>query len=226
MSELTAKYNDVYDLSIIQEPIYIIGCGAIGSTLATLIARMGADRIILYDADVVEGKNIGNQAFTADQVGKNKALATKELIKRINPECRVNARTKFWTPEEEPLAPAYAVFCCVDSMEVRKDIFRNVTVDVDMCIDIRMGLTNSSIYSFLGADPLALEWILNMSDYTTEEALEATERSACGETLSFYPTVLNACTLATANFINHMMRTEFYRMILSDCFSGSVCRQK
>ena len=57
---------------------HILGCGAIGSSAALQIARMGADKFCLYDMDKVEEVNIGVSQYTYDDIDKPKvdALAT------------------------------------------------------------------------------------------------------------------------------------------------------
>ena len=60
----TIKQGDYFQpIDDLKYPIHIIGVGAIGSTLATMLARMGVQEMHLYDIDSVEMKNICNQAF-------------------------------------------------------------------------------------------------------------------------------------------------------------------
>lgn len=54
---------------------HILGCGAIGSSAALQIARMGADKFCLYDMDKVEEVNIGVSQYTYDDVDKPKVNA-------------------------------------------------------------------------------------------------------------------------------------------------------
>ena len=63
---------------------HILGCGAIGSSAATQLARMGADKFALYDMDTVEDVNIGVSHYVNDDIGKTKVDALKEHILKIN----------------------------------------------------------------------------------------------------------------------------------------------
>ena len=54
---------------------HILGCGAIGSSAALQIARMGADQFCLYDMDKVEEVNIGVSQYTFNDVDKPKVEA-------------------------------------------------------------------------------------------------------------------------------------------------------
>lgn len=58
--------------------IIIVGCGATGSHLITLLSQLAIsekkiDEIILIDGDIVESKNYRNQKFTSKDLGMNKA---------------------------------------------------------------------------------------------------------------------------------------------------------
>lgn len=57
----------------------MFGCGALGSTLMSIISNYSCnvDKFVLIDDDVVEDRNItpGTQFFTRDQIGKSKVEA-------------------------------------------------------------------------------------------------------------------------------------------------------
>lgn len=72
-----------------RENFNIIGCGAVGSHLAIQLVKIGANKFTLFDFDKVEAHNLANQAFTLDQLEKNKARATAELIHAINPSAEI-----------------------------------------------------------------------------------------------------------------------------------------
>ena len=51
---------------------HILGCGAIGSSAAIQLARMGAENFALYDGDTVEQPNVGVSQYNMKDVGKTK----------------------------------------------------------------------------------------------------------------------------------------------------------
>ena len=51
---------------------HILGCGAIGSSTAIQLARMGSEKFHLYDYDKVEEPNIGLAQYTYKDIGKPK----------------------------------------------------------------------------------------------------------------------------------------------------------
>jgi len=198
-----SKFSEVFDLSTVDEPINIIGAGAIGSTVGSLLARMGANKIRIWDHDKVKTKNIGNQAFTFQQIGESKASALKALMKTIDPDIQVNAYCRPWTPDDG--IAGFCTFMCVDSMEVRQQAIGLLASSCELFIDFRMGATNGTVYSCSGYDPTAQGSLYALSNYTTEEALAATPRSACGETISLYPNVVSVAAAGLAVFQRYIM---------------------
>jgi len=73
---------------------HIMGCGAIGSSAASQLARMGADHFVLYDMDKVEDVNIGVSMYDNRDLGKNKVDALKDHIDNINPFCEVESHNE------------------------------------------------------------------------------------------------------------------------------------
>ena len=63
---------------------HILGCGAIGSSAATQLCRMGAENFSLYDMDKVETANIGVSQYNQCHIGMNKTSALKQLLTDIN----------------------------------------------------------------------------------------------------------------------------------------------
>ena len=63
---------------------HILGCGAIGSSASTQLARMGADKFILYDNDIVESANVGVSQYTLYDIGHAKVHSLETKLKDIN----------------------------------------------------------------------------------------------------------------------------------------------
>ena len=76
---LNARYSGIVN-NTHQFVFHILGCGAIGSSAAVQICRMGGDNFYLYDYDQVEGVNIGVSQFNHSDIGKNKVDALKEHL--------------------------------------------------------------------------------------------------------------------------------------------------
>jgi molybdopterin/thiamine biosynthesis adenylyltransferase len=84
-------------LELARTSLLIAGTG-LGSVIAELAARTGFGRIVLADGDVVEPSNLNRQAFTHDDVGRNKAAVCSERLLRIVHTLDVEAVDEFLTP--------------------------------------------------------------------------------------------------------------------------------
>ncbi|BFH72666.1 HesA/MoeB/ThiF family protein [Sulfurisphaera javensis] len=74
--------------------VTVVGCGALGSTLTELLARLGVGHIRVIDADIVELSNLHRtHLFTEKDIGKPKAIVCKERAKEINNEIEVDTIT-------------------------------------------------------------------------------------------------------------------------------------
>ena len=74
--------------------VALIGCGALGSTLANNLCRAGIGRLVIADRDYVEINNLQRQIlFDEDDIARRlpKAVAAAEKLRRINSEVRVEA---------------------------------------------------------------------------------------------------------------------------------------
>ncbi len=67
----------------------IAGCGGLGSNCAVSLARVGIGKLVIADYDIIEESNLNRQYFFYDQIGKEKVVALKENILRINPKVDV-----------------------------------------------------------------------------------------------------------------------------------------
>ena len=104
-------------------PIAIVGVGAIGSHLAEMLAKLGITRFTLIDPDEVDTVNLGVQGFYESEVGQSKVAAVKARLCSIRHDIQVAPGTEEYRPEQ--IEPGSAVFSCVDSMKVRRQIFRH-----------------------------------------------------------------------------------------------------
>ncbi|MBP1356888.1 MAG: HesA/MoeB/ThiF family protein, partial [Sulfolobus sp.] len=68
----------------------IVGCGALGTGIAELLARLGVGYLKLIDADYIELNNLHRtHLFEEDDLYKPKAVSCAEKIKKINSEVKV-----------------------------------------------------------------------------------------------------------------------------------------
>ena len=148
---MNQNYNRQVGLVDIQSfrdnTIAIVGCGAIGSYVASSLAKMGLTNFNLYDFDKIEVHNLPNQFFKEKDVGKYKVDITAKNMADFNKEVFINVFQSKIEDSKFPLN-AQIVVSCVDDMEVRKYIFNECkTKKVQLLIDCRMGGLQGQIYS-------------------------------------------------------------------------------
>lgn len=66
-------------------PMAVFGCGALGSSVAELLARGGVRRLHLFDRDFLQFGNLCRHTLDGATVGVNKARALAERLSRANP---------------------------------------------------------------------------------------------------------------------------------------------
>ncbi len=77
-----------------QSTVLVIGCGALGSTQAELLARAGIGKLVLVDRDVLELNNLQRQfLFDERDVRERlpKPVAAARRLKAINSEITIEA---------------------------------------------------------------------------------------------------------------------------------------
>lgn len=217
-----AKSYEFFQPEMCKERIHIIGCGAIGSTVAENLVRFGLTNITLYDFDFVEPHNIANQMFTQSDIGKTKVDALAEMLYNINPEVKNNMKLvhKGYTGQK---LSGY-VFLCVDNIDLRREIATKCKDNqyVKAMFDFRMRLTDAQHYAANWQDKKMIEDFLKSMAFTHEEAKEETPVSACNITLSVVPTVRTIVAMGVSNFINFVKNGNIRKLILIDAFGHTV----
>ena len=217
-----SKSYEFFQPDRFSERIHIIGCGSVGSVVAENLARFGITRMTLYDFDTVEPRNLANQMFTQDDVGRPKVEALADMLHRINPEI----------DNDLALVPkGYAgqklsgyVFLCVDNIDLRREIAtaNKSNAFIKGMFDFRTGLTDAQHYAADWKDMKMVQGFLNSMAFTHEEAKASTPVSACNVTLSVCPTVRAIVALGVANFINFVKGGPLKKIISIDAFSPSL----
>lgn len=72
--------------------VAVIGCGSLGSKIATSLARSGVGKFLLIDDDLLTPDNLVRNDLDWRDVGLNKADALSTRIRLVNPPAKVRAR--------------------------------------------------------------------------------------------------------------------------------------
>lgn len=89
--------------------VLVIGLGGVGSSCVEALARACVGELFLVDRDTVDPSNLNRQALAFEStVGRVKADVMREMIRDINPSCRVECRQHYVTKENLPEVLAWA----------------------------------------------------------------------------------------------------------------------
>ena len=216
------KFHDFFQPESCTERLHIIGCGAIGSTLAENLVRLGLTKITLYDFDLVESKNIANQMYRETDIGKPKVQALAEMLCDINPDVRQSLKIaeKGYTGQK---LSGY-VFLCVDNIDLRRRIAETNRDNafIRAMFDFRMRLTDAQHYAADWSQPNMVEDFLATMDFSHEEAQKETPVSACNITLSVAPTVRVIVACGVVNFVNFTQGKGVKKVVLIDAFKFDI----
>lgn len=202
------KSRHLLDPEAVDFHILVIGCGALGSNIAVALIRMGLYKISFYDFDVLENKNVNNQAYYLDQVGMPKVDALYANLKRINPKIE---KKQFFNKKFEKttcsgeIPTKTIVIMAVD--QGRRVIWDWIKAVPNVQYIVECGV-NTDTFRVQAAD---IRNKVNMLIATPEEEV-ATEFSPCKEPLSIGGPI-EMCAGFTATVVRSILRNEHKNLI-------------
>lgn len=108
--------------------VLVVGAGGLGSPLIEYLAAAGVGSIGIVDDDTVSVSNLNRQIlYDISQVGKPKANCAADVVRRMNPDCKVQAyRTRLTDSNASDLFGKYDVIAdCTDNLATRYVIDRH-----------------------------------------------------------------------------------------------------
>lgn len=75
-----------------QKKVAVIGCGSLGSKIATTLARCGVGSFVLLDDDVLQPGNLVRNELDWRDMGAHKVDALARRVQYVNPEAKVSVR--------------------------------------------------------------------------------------------------------------------------------------
>lgn len=197
-----------------KEEIHIIGCGAIGSNVALQLAKLGIEKLYLWDFDTVDEHNITNQVYDYDDIKMLKIDALEKHLLKQNPEIKVIKNKKY---TNQPLRGVIIV--CVDSINIRNKIanFNLFNLSIKMLIDGRIGLETGQVYCVDWSKQDNIENYIKTTEFDDKDV--SVPVSACGTTLSVSPSVMVTASYIVSYLINYAKKVSNPSMILLDAFN-------
>lgn len=122
----------------------VIGVGNVGHQVALMLAKMGAKNVILVDPDVIGPENVYPQGYALGSLGLHKVTAcVDEMLGYIPDEHDIKTGPDKFNPATHlpDDTSNVVIFCCVDSMATRGEIFRDTIIDrgCPLFVDGRVG---------------------------------------------------------------------------------------
>lgn len=114
--------NSREQIRLLNSHVVVIGQGGLGGAVTEILARIGVGALTLVDGDVFEESNLNRQLLsTMEQLGKNKAKAGRDRVKKINPAVDVTCITAFLDDDNssEIIAGSDLAVDCLDSVQAR-----------------------------------------------------------------------------------------------------------
>ena len=174
----------------------VIGCGAVGSPLIMILAKLGIKNIHVWDFDLIESHNIPNQLFYNEDIGKQKVDAIAEHVFRAT-GTQLTTHNEAVDGSQEL---GQVVFLVTDTMASRKEIWDKAIVnnyEVEVMFETRMGARIGKIYT------------INPNDLTHIKFWEGTlcsdevaVPSECGGKTSVGPTANAIAAITSWQFID------------------------
>lgn len=86
------KIKEIGQEKLAKSKVVIVGCGALGTTIANNLARSGIGYLKLVDRDIIELNNLQRQnLFDEDDIGLPKASTSVKKLKKINSEIKIES---------------------------------------------------------------------------------------------------------------------------------------
>lgn len=108
--------------------VLVVGAGGLGSPLIKYLAAAGVGTIGIVDDDTVSASNLNRQIlYYPSQEGKPKANCAADIVRRMNPDCKVQAyRIRLTDSNASDLFGKYNVIAdCTDNLASRYIIDSN-----------------------------------------------------------------------------------------------------
>lgn len=215
-----SRQREVFEPEKFTQPVHVIGCGATGSWVALLLAKLGVKDLHLWDFDIVEEHNLPNQAFNLGDVSFTKVFA-----------CDFNLRT---STGANPIAHNRAVdgdtqlsgivFVLTDTMSSRTDIYKRAlknNLNVPLVIETRMCTEGGRVYAFNPCNRRETEPYAQTL-YSDEESVV----SDCGIAQTLAPTATLLASLAVWQMIKWHNNVEIDNEIIVDAKYNTYLARK
>lgn len=192
--------------------IIVFGVGGVGSWCAEALVRSGVGNITVIDGDTVSETNRNRQIIAlCSTVGKEKAFVCAERLKDINPDCRVEWKSLFYSAEtasDIDLTAYDYIADCIDTVTSKLLLIQNANAAGTPIIS-SMGtgnrlnpaeITVTDIYKTSG-DPLARVMRKELKSRGVSDLKVVCSKEAPGECVEGRNSVTGRATPSSSCFV-------------------------
>lgn len=195
-------------------PVTIIGVGAVGSFAALNLAKMGCERLTVWDPDRVEEHNLPGQFFREADVGALKVVALRSIVRQF---AGVDLQV---VPERYGGGPPVAGvgIVAVDRITTRARLWQHFArmPELKLLLDARMGGNVATLHAVRPNRPREAR-AYEASLHTPEEILDL---PCSGRTICY--TVLGIASLVCASVAAFLRGEELPLQRVLDYATGSL----
>ncbi len=121
ISQASMRFRGAEWFNATQQDVTLIGAGGLGSNIAVSLCRLlGNKKLVIYDPDVIEYKNLAGQNFGISNLGEDKAMTVKEQCLNFNPSLHCIGNNQSF---EEFRSLPFATVTGLDNMATRSLVY-------------------------------------------------------------------------------------------------------
>jgi molybdopterin/thiamine biosynthesis adenylyltransferase len=128
------RREDIRELNLV-----VIGVGAIGRNVASMLGRLGPATLTIVDDDTIEDHNISAQNWRKSSIGMKKVDVVAEEIEDQIDDVSIIRHAKRWSPKDFIKGSYDFIWSTVDSIETRGRIFEFFKDRSRGLFDVRIG---------------------------------------------------------------------------------------
>ncbi|MCK9150484.1 ThiF family adenylyltransferase [Methanobacterium alcaliphilum] len=149
MEEINARGKFIHELSSMKT--LIIGCGAIGSSIAELLVRAGVNNITVMDNDKLEIGNLSRHILGLNQIGNFKSKETANNLNETNPHANVKYSENFKFSKDciDKIEKYNLIVDCTGEDMVLNELEKYEFSEEKIFVSISIGFAAGRLYLFL-----------------------------------------------------------------------------
>jgi molybdopterin/thiamine biosynthesis adenylyltransferase len=179
----------------------VVGAGSVGSWTALALAKMGAQKITVWDRDVVDEHNVSCQVYQSYAVGKRKVEVLAGIVQDLTDQQVVGIVQHLDKDARPTFDDQTILVMAVDNMDARKHLWEvaKACPAIRLVIDVRMGGEVLRMYAVNPHDPMH-EAFYEENLYSSEEG----EHLPCTAQAVSYSSFFSAAFIAStvSSFVN------------------------